>query len=62
MSKLIVVASYILLLSVLRLGVAATIKQPADAWRDEIVPAAVDPEIQRLVDIMNRPPAWEQHW
>jgi hypothetical protein len=62
MSKLAAALSFILLFSGLRFAVAAGVKQPENAWSNEIVPAATDPEIQRLLDIMNMPPPWDHNW
>jgi len=52
----------ILVFTALDLGVASDVKQPLNAWSDEIVPAAIDPEIARLVEMMNAPEPWDHNW
>jgi hypothetical protein len=43
-------------------GAAPVVKQPENAWSNEVVPAAIDPEIARLIEIMNLPEPWDHNW
>ena len=40
---------------------ALIVKQPENAWSDEVVPAAIDPEVARLVELMNKPEPWDHN-
>jgi hypothetical protein len=62
MTWLAIVVAVLFVFAVLDHGAAAVVKQPANAWSDEVVPAAVDPEIAQLVDYMNTPEPWDHNW
>jgi hypothetical protein len=61
MAWLLMAIGIIFILTVLDFGAASAVKQPENAWSDEIVPAAIDPEIARLVDAMNTVEPWDHN-
>jgi hypothetical protein len=62
MTWLALILMLILVFATFGFGAPSIVKQPDNAWRDEIVPAAIDPEIARLVEIMNEPAPWDHNW
>lgn len=62
MSKPTIVLTSIFVFTALVFGAASVVKQRENAWSDEVVPAAIDPEIARLVEMMNMPEPWDHNW
>jgi hypothetical protein len=62
MTWLTLVLMLIVVFATFGFGAPSIVKQPANAWSDETVPAAIDPAIAHLVEIMNKPAPWDHNW